>query len=118
MQLPCMGVVDKFTTSRYELEYWLKGKSALCDYLLGRTIDEAESYAKGTAWTRVIWDVTAVAWLMNDGGKFMRDELLHSPIPEYDHRYAMDNTRHFMKHVSDVHRDALFTELFKRLTEK
>ena len=66
----------------------------------------------------MIWDVTAVAWLMNDGGKFMRDELLHSPIPEYDHRYAMDNTRHFMKNVSDVHRDALFTELFKRLTEK
>ena len=31
VQLPCRGVVDRFHTTRYELEHWLKGKNALCD---------------------------------------------------------------------------------------
>ena len=54
VQLPCCGVVDRFMTTRYELEHWLGGKNELCDYLVENTIEEAESYAKGTPWTRVI----------------------------------------------------------------
>ena len=117
VQLPCCGVVDRFTTSRYELEHWLKGKNPLADYLARNTIDAAESYAAGKPWTRVIWDVTAVAWLLNDNQRFMTDELRHSPIPEYDNRYAFDNTRHFMKYVTGINRDALFQDLFTKLAD-
>lgn len=117
VQLPCCGVVDKFTISRYELEYWLKGKNDLCEYLAQNTIDEAESYAAGRPWTRVIWDVTAVAWLLNDNDRFMRHTLMHSPVPEYDHRYSQDIRRHFYRYVYDVKRDTLFEELFKKLTK-
>ena len=66
VQLPCMGVVNSFAVSKQELEFWLKGKNDLADYLAENTINAAESYAKGSAWTRVIWGVTAVAWLLND----------------------------------------------------
>ena len=66
VQLPCMGVVNSFTVSKPELEFWLQGKNDLADYLAENTIKVAESYAKGSAWTRVIWGVTAVAWLLND----------------------------------------------------
>lgn len=117
VQLPCCGVVDRFATSRYELEYWLKGKNPLCDYLVENTIEEAESYAKGRPWTRVIWDVTAVAWLLNDDGGFMQDVLKHSPIPEYDHRYSFDDRRHFYTYVHSVNRDRLFAELFAKLAK-
>ena len=117
VQLPCCGVVDRFTTSRYELEHWLKGKNPLADYLAQNTIDAAESYAAGKPWTRVIWDVTAVAWLLNDNQRFMTDELRHSPIPEYDDRYAFDNTRHFMKYVTGINRDAMFQDLFTKLAD-
>ena len=89
VQLPCSGVVDRFAVSRYELEHWLSGKNALCDYLVQHTVEEAESYAAGRPWTRVIWDVTAVAWLMNESGRFMAEELRVSPIPEYDHHYQI-----------------------------
>lgn len=116
VQLPCSGVVDRFAASRYELEHWLLGKNPLCDYLVQHTVEEAESYAAGRPWTRVIWDVTAVAWLMNDRGQFMDEELRVSPIPEYDHHYAFDNRRHFIKYVTAIHRDALFEDLFTRLT--
>ena len=116
VQLPCGGVVDHFATSRYELEHWLLGKNKLCDYLVENTIAEAESYAKGRPWTRVIWDVTAVAWLLNVERQFMTDCLIHSPIPEYDDHYGFDNRRHFIKYVNSIKRDALFADLFEKLS--
>ena len=116
VHLPGLGVTDRFATSRYELEHWLLGKNRLCDYLVQNTVREAESYAKGQPWTRVIWDVTAVAWLLNDGQRFMKDELRPSPIPEYDHHYGFDSSRHLTKYVTEIDRDRLFADLFEKLS--
>ena len=117
VQLPCSGVVDRFATTKYELAHWLKGKNALCDYLYENTVMEAESYGAGKPWSRIIWDVTAVAWFLNEDSKFMRDKLIHSPIPEYDKYYAYSDNRHFIKCVYRINRDALFEDLFKVLSE-
>ena len=116
VHLPCRGVVDRFSTSRYELEHWLLGKNELCDYLVNIAVAEAECHTKYPVWTRVIWDVVAVAWLLNDNQRFMAETLIHSPIPEYDHRYASDCSNHLIKYVYHVNRDALFTDLFEKLT--
>ena len=116
IQLPCNGVVDRATVTGPELRHWLMGKGPLCEYLAQNAIREAESYAKGTAWSRVIWDVTAVAWLLDEDRSMLRSRLACSPIPEYDHRYAFDATRHFIRYVYHVDRDRLFTDLFTRLT--
>jgi inosine-uridine nucleoside N-ribohydrolase len=75
VQLPCEGVVSAFTISKPELEYWFKGKNKLCDYLCENAIETAEAYAKGKPWTRCIWDVTAVGWLLNDNRRFMSSRL-------------------------------------------
>ena len=115
VQLPCMGVVDSFTVSKPELEYWLKGKNALADYLATSVIEEAESYAKGTAWTRVIWDVTAVAWLLNDSQRFMGSRIISTPIPTYDNLYATDYSGYPMSYVYHINRDSLMTDLFQKL---
>lgn len=112
VQLPCAGVVSAFTTSGPELEYHLRGKNKLCDYLIDVTIAEALRCYGGSTWTRPIWDVTAVAWLLGD---FMDDRLEYSPIPEYDDHYAFDPTRHFYKYVYNIHRDDLFADLFEKL---
>lgn len=114
VQLPCMGVVSSFTTSGPELEYHLRGKNKLCDYLVDHTTQEAVHYNKRPTWTRVIWDVTAVAWLLD--ASFMKDMLVHSPIPEYDDRYSFDQHRHFIRYVYHIDRDALFEDLFKKLS--
>ena len=71
VQLPCMGVVSAFTTSGPELEYHLRGKNKLCDYLVNVTTTEAAACNGGPVWTRPIWDVTAVAWLLD--GDFEED---------------------------------------------
>lgn len=115
VQLPCQGVVSEFRTTRWELEHWLTGTTPIADYLAKNAIREAESYAAGQAWSRCIWDVAAVAWLLNDGERFMGSYLTPAPIPEYDHHYSFDPRRHPIRYVYRIHRDALFTDLFTRL---
>ena len=117
VQLPCMGVVDKFAVSKQELELWLKGKNQLADYLATNTIAAAEAYAKGRAWTRVIWDVTAVGWLLNDSDRFMQSRVIPTPIPTYDNFYATDYNGHPMRYVYSINRDNLMNDLFEKLTK-
>jgi len=115
VQLPCMGVVSAFTTSGPELEYWLRDKNDLCNYLVDYTMKQALEDGGLSTWTRPIWDVTAVAWLLD--GNFMFDRLEPSPIPEYDHYYAFNKTRHLIRYVYHINRDVLFEDLFRTLAE-
>lgn len=117
VQLPCCGVVSSFTVSRPELEYWLKGKNPLATYLAENTVEAAEAYASGRPWTRVIWDVTAVAWLLNDNDRFMLSRIVPTPIPTYEGFYASDPNGLPMQYVYHIKRDALMTDLFKKITE-
>jgi hypothetical protein len=116
VQLPCMGVVSAFTVSGPELEYWLKGKNELCDYLAAYTSESAIADGGLPNWTRVIWDVTTVGWLLN--GNYMQDYLVHSPIPQYDHHYGFDPNRHFIRYVYHIERDRLFKALFDCLAKE
>ena len=117
VQLPCAGVVSAFTISKPELLYWLADKNPLADYLARNTIREADEYAAGKPWTRVIWDVTAVAWLLNDGGRFMSTRLIPTPMPEYDDRYGANPDGDLMCYVYSIHRDALMEDLINKLTK-
>ena len=114
VQLPCMGVVSHFTVSGVELEAFLRGKNALCDYLVDHTEEEVCSYCQSPVWSRVIWDVTAVGWLM--GKELMWDETIPAPIPQYDHHYSSCESRHPMKYVYYIHRDGLLRDLVEKLT--
>jgi len=115
VQLPCAGVVDKLTISQPEIEYWLKGKNPLCDYLSDITIKEAKRYSSIPTWTRVIWDVAAIAWFLDHD--FMQDRLEYSPIPTYDHKIAFSKDRHMIRYVFNINRDKIINDLFSRLTE-
>ena len=115
VQVPCIGVADRFLTTEFELKHWLGNKNALCDYLIENTVGFSEMYSKGKPWSRVIWDVTAVAWLLNGDKKFMLDKLIKSPIPEYNKQYAIDEQRHEIKCVYQINRDKLFEDLFNVL---
>lgn len=112
--LPCMGVVSAFATTAPELSANLEGKNELCNYLCTYTISECNKNSKCTCWSKPIWDVTAVGWLLD--GRFMNDEIIQSPIPEYDHRWGQDKRRHVIRYVYHINRDSLFEDLFKKLT--
>jgi len=138
--LPCMGVVSALATTGPELNYWLKGKNALCDYLCDITVKEANDFNQGEFWSRAIWDVSAVAWLLDDpeekefvpnnffallddpmnlnmGDKMMLDRLEPAPLPAYDGTWSIAKNRHPIKYVYAVKRDLIFEDLFTRLAQ-
>ena len=119
VQLPCNGVVSEFRISKPELEYWLVGKNPLADYLAKNTIEAAERYAKGRPWTCVIWDVTAVAWLLNDGERFMRCRIVNTRLPSYDKTvgYEPISIENKMCYTYFIKRDALMRDLIEKILE-
>ena len=68
-------------------------------------------------WAKPLWDVTAIAWLLNDNDRFMLSETVHTPIPEYDHHYSYDNRRHLMTYVYRINRNILMDDLFRKLVD-
>ena len=115
IQLPCRGVVSSFTISKPELEYWLIGKNPLADYVAKKEIAEAEAYASGAPWTRVIWDVTPVAWLINREDRFMCSEIKNVMLPGYDGKYHKPEKDIPMCYVNYIDRDALMGDLIGKL---
>lgn len=115
VQIPCNGVVSAFRTTEPELRYWLAGRNKLADYLVENTVKEAESYAAGKPWSRPIWDVTAVGWLLNDNERFMRSMRIRAPIPQYDFKYSYSPNRPEINYVYHINRDALYADLFEKL---
>ncbi|HPF02547.1 MAG TPA: nucleoside hydrolase [Bacteroidales bacterium] len=109
--MPCQPVVARFHTTIPEMTQYLKGKSPLADYLLKTTID----YSGGRDyWSKVIWDVTAVAWLVNPS--WMPTNIVHSPVLTDQVTYSTDMSRHFIRMATSVNRDALFRDLFVKIS--
>jgi len=115
VMFPCCGVVDVFRTGEWELKHWLAGKNEVCDYLIETVLDETYRYAKGKPWTRVVWDVTAVGWLTNNG-KFFKHRLEDNIIPQDDATYLRDSSRSIC-YVYEINRDYLFEDLFNTLAQ-
>ena len=115
VQLPCMGVVSSFSVSRPELETFLVGKNPLADYLARNTIEYAEAYAKNKIWSKPIWDVTAIAWLINDEDRFMLSRLTNIKLPSYDGYFTDKPDSNLMRYVYHINRDALINDLFEKI---
>ena len=75
VQIPCMGVTTHLLTNISELEYYLDGKSQIGTYLT----DIVRNYTKDPyAWSKVIWDISTIAWLNNPD--WVPTYLTHSPM--------------------------------------
>lgn len=116
VQLPCFGVVSSFAVSQTEFDYWLRGKNKVCDYLVDFVMKDQE-YAAGTPWSRILWDVTAVAWLLNDNDRFMDSTIMPCRIPEYDLKYSYNNNSKLIRYVNYIWRDSLFEDVINKLTK-
>ncbi len=112
LQVPCMGVVSAFTTGYYELEYFIKGKNALCDLLFERTAVVAMEECEVPTWSRVLWDVVAVATLLNDDGRYMNITEKKRRLPAYGTGLYKPELEKNMLCVERIHRDYLMNELF------
>lgn len=121
IMLPCMGVVSEFKLSGDDLRARFYGKNDISTYLAENTENAIRKYVPiGKAWSRVIWDVTAVAWLTsreNGVDRFMNYRTVPAPICEYDYTYSHDNNRKKITYVYFIRRDALVNDLIDKLTK-
>jgi inosine-uridine nucleoside N-ribohydrolase len=110
VQLPCTPVVDHFHTTVPEMTAHLAGQGAIGDYLLKIFKDyRKDQFAR----SKVLWDMTAVAWVVND--EWLPSVLVHSPIVTSEYTFSFDRRRHFMRMVYHLHRDPIFKDFFTKL---
>lgn len=114
VMIPCKGVASEFSISGPEVEHWLRGKNELCDYLADAVAEYAHRKQLLPTWSKPLWDVAAAGWIID--AKFVEDRLEYSPIPEYDHQWAINRSRHLIRYVYHINRDALLMDLIQKLT--
>lgn len=113
VQIPCAGMCSEFITTIPELEYYLRGKNELCDYL----VDIVRSYTKKPyGWSKVVWDVTAVAVLTHP--EAFRFSIMPRPYVTAEGRYAFDGEREQYIYVNKLSRDPIYADLFTKLSNK
>ncbi len=113
VQLPCTPVVTHFTTTVPEMERYVGGRGAIGDYLL----DIFKKYRKNHfGWSKVLWDMTAIAWIIND--KWLPSDLVHSPIVTDNYTFSFDQSRHLIRTVNFVHRDPIFRDFFTKIDKQ
>ena len=110
IQLPCENVVTHLSTTVAELEMYVQGKSKIGKYLT----DIVKQYSKDHyAWSKVIWDVAAIACLINPD--WTPANIVHSPVLTDQLTWSVDQSRHLMKSVYKVERDLIFRDLFDKV---
>ncbi len=88
----------------------MKGNGPIADYLY-QTF--ADVYPDHFAKSRVLWDVVAVAWLIDQA--FTTTALLPSPLVSEAFTFSEDPRRYLIREVIAVNRDAILADLFTRL---
>ncbi len=87
------------------------GKSEIATYLT----EIVKSYtSEPFGWSKVIWDVASIAWLINPD--WVSTSIIHSPIVTDQLTWSIDNRRHFIKSATSMKRDRIFADLFRKLT--
>ena len=111
--VPCMGAASNLTTSLSEIRDYVRDAGELGKYLYDTYENCAEDHY---AYTRVIWDISVVAWLVNPD--WCPSILVPSPRISDDGCWIHDPTRPMIRCVRHIHRDGVFRDLFRKISGK
>ena len=118
IQLPCRGVVSEFILTLPEIEAYLDGKTKISSYLAQITKKEMARRKAEKIWSKPIWDVTAVAYLLNENDRFMYSRQIAAPQPGYDLQYEPMRECISMQYVYHIKRDDLMRDLIAKLNRE
>ena len=110
--IPAKSVSSNLTTSIYELEHFLKGKSELCDYLCQKFYNDGYH---GIQERRVIWDISVIAYLIEK--RWFESKEISCPNIKEDSSYEITENRHKITMVNYLDVDKIYTDLFRKLGE-
>lgn len=108
--IPCKNVASNLRTSIYELNYYLKDKNKLCNYLINRFFYDGYHEIKER---RVIWDISVIAYLINKS--WFHSEDISCPKINNDTSYKKTKYRHKITMVNYLDVDKIFIDMFSKL---
>jgi inosine-uridine nucleoside N-ribohydrolase len=114
VQIPCKNVAEHLRSTLPEMRTYVKGRGEIGDYLY--QIFEGyfeDHYAR----SKVIWDISTIAYLTNPD--WVPTEIRPSPVLLDDVTWGTeDPSRHPFRVATDVNRDLVFGDLFRRLADR
>ena len=110
--IPCRNVASNLITSIYELNYYLKDKSDLCNYLIGRFYNDGYH---GNQERRTIWDISVIAYMINR--KWFTSKDISCPNIKEDTSYEITTNRHNITMVNNIDVNSVYNDLFEKLGE-
>jgi inosine-uridine nucleoside N-ribohydrolase len=112
VHLPCQNVVSHLTTTKAEIDTYVRGQGPIGDYLA----DIFSAYTDDHfGWSKEIWDIAAIAYLLHNN--WVHTTLVHSPILTDQLTWSVDSSRHFIRSAFYIDRDAIFRDLFTKLAQ-
>ena len=126
--IPCRGVTTHLRSTVAEIERYVQGRGAIGDYLTQVFIAHHSDHF---AWSKEIWDVVAIAYLIN--ADWIPSNIVSSPIiaqrtsgevssnvgskawSENSLVWSFDDSRHPIRCAYYVERDPIFRDLFSKL---
>jgi len=110
--VPCVGVASHLITTLPEINQYVKGKGRIGDFLAQRFEECSDDHY---AYSRVIWDISVVAWLID--AEFIPSCLVHSPIVTDQGTWSRSPTRHWIRIALFADRNRVFKDLFSKLEQ-
>jgi inosine-uridine nucleoside N-ribohydrolase len=113
VQIPCKNVAEHLRTTVPEMAAYVSGQGAIGDYLYRTFVDyHSDHYA----WSKVVWDISAIGYLVDPG--WVPTEVRPSPVLRDDVTWGSEEAdRHPFRVAVDVHRDRVFGDLFRKLSQ-
>ena len=112
--LPCHGVASHLLTTPYEIDACLGGANRLCDYFCQLFHGRHARFGQNKmGWSKVLWDVSVLAWLLSESWAPASIQMAPSLTPDFT--YDFSSPRHVYKEVYSIDRSAVFMDLFGKL---
>lgn len=115
VNIPATNVSEHLRTTVPEMEHFLKGKSPIADYLFSEFVKYARQHSPGEAfaYSKVIWDISAVAWLIEP--KWAPSRIVPGPRLTDSLKYESRPAGHPVRVATHANRDAIFNDLYRKL---
>ena len=110
--IPCKNVASNLITSIYELNYYLKDKSELCNYLISKFYNDGYH---GIQERRVIWDISVIAYMINKHWFTVKE--ISCPNIKNDTSYELTTNNHKISMINYIDVNKVYIDLFKKLGE-
>jgi inosine-uridine nucleoside N-ribohydrolase len=110
VHIPCRNVTEHLRTTQAEIDRYVRGSGPIGDYLADIY---AAHFSDHFARSKVLWDVGAVAWLVNPA--WVPTAVVHSPLLTSEGTWSHDPRRHLIREALSVDRDKVFGDLFRKL---